>query len=709
MKKPLLLKYKKEIIYSLLFILISGCGVWTNFKTYFNTYYNANRIFEETETQILANRKELFYFEEPVIPQNLSEDLDEVIEKTSSIMQHHKESDFVDDAILMTGKSFYYQQNFSRALRKFKELATIKNSEFILENKYWMGKTMLQMREFTKALRLLNEVKKEAQANDQNQILTETYKTIIGYYLYVEKYDEVLNEIKEFLKTDIDNELRAEVLYETGLLYEKTKKYKAAQNTFALVPDYNPTFLIDFRSRFESAKLTKELGDTTKSLELFNELRNEDKFIDFMGEIELEIGKIYYDRKNINNALEKFTVVDTTYPKTPEAGKAEFYRAEIIENYVNNYDSALVLYQEAAYSLAPMTLRTIAKNKSGQLRKYIDLHDKLDNLQIQYLYLTNEDVFIKDSLDFVKKVKQDSIKAAEENLRNNERLNKQARRGGRRQEQFNNATQTEYLNGPKRPTITVDSIKALNSKYYFRLANLLFTEFDDPDSAFYYYNLSLSETKNNPNEAQILYSIGDYYLAKKEKEKADSMFTVVYNKFEFDPIRNEAAKQIGKPLYDFDKDPIEDEYIEAEELYYSSSYNEAIKRLFEIYKENPKSIYASKSLYTIGFILENNLNMPDSAAIYYNLLKQEYSSSEYAKNISIKVTAYNQEQIRLQAVQDSIRKAEEERIKATSLQDSLATTITDSTNIELKDSTNFFDKEPKAIEDTLNSEKELLK
>ena len=38
------------LVYFLLFF--SGCGIWTDFKTYFNTYYNAKVIFEEAEEKL---------------------------------------------------------------------------------------------------------------------------------------------------------------------------------------------------------------------------------------------------------------------------------------------------------------------------------------------------------------------------------------------------------------------------------------------------------------------------------------------------------------------------------------------------------------------------------------------------------------------------------------------------------------------------------
>ena len=654
------------ILIALFFITISGCGMWTNFKTYFNSYYNANKIFEETEEKILEERTELFTFEETAISNNLSRNLDDVVEKTSSILQFNKDSDFIDETLLMTGKSFYYQQNYSRALRKFNELATLKESDLLLENKLWTARTRLQMRDFERGLKILDEAKKEVIQNEENELLVEIYKTKISYLLFTENYEDATIEMDEFLKHNIDDELRAEVLYEKGLLNKLSKDFELAEQAFLEVEEYSPTFEIDFKSKFEVAKIKGELGEIDQSLIMLENLRAEDKYSDNWDKLDLEIGKILYDKNEIEKALERFTEVDTTYKSTESSGIAGFYRAEILENYYKDYDSALVFYKSAASSKAPRELQIIAQKKSRLLTQYISYHETLSNLGTQLLYLTDEEAFRQDSLDYIENIRLDSIKTA------NEFESETRRRAGERQ------SQAKYKE-PKRPIISADSIRSLNSKNYFELANLLFTEFDNPDSAFIYYERSLKEKPENPNQAQTYFAMGNYYLTIEDSVKADSMFTLVYDKFEFDPIRNEAAKQLGKPLYDFNKDPVEDEYNVAEGIYNSSKYNKAIDKLFSIYKNNPKSIYASKSLYTIGYILENDLNLADSAAVIYDILNKQYRTSEYAKSINQKLAGYNQEKKSLEAKQDSIEIEVKGDIK---IEDKNIETSEDSSSVE---------------------------
>lgn len=659
--------YSSLLLFALLFFTISGCGMWTNFKTYFNSYYNANKIFEETEEKILAARTELFSFEETVIPNNLSRSLDEVIEKTSSILQYNKESDFIDEALIMTGKSFYYQQNYSRALRKFNELAALKESELLLENKLWTAKTKLQVRDFQRGLAILDEAKKEIIESEEDELLVEVYKTKISYLLFNENYEDAAIEMNEFLKHNIDDELRAEVLYEKGLLNKLSKDFELAEKAFFEVEEYSPTFEIEFKSKFEVAKIKGELGEIDQSLVMLENLRAEDKYSDNWDKLDLEIGKILYDKNEIEKALDRFTEVDTTYKSTESSGIAGFYRAEILENFYKDYDSALVFYKSAASSKAPRELQIIAQKKTRLLSQYISYHETLSDLRTQLLYITDGEAFRQDSLDYIEKIRLDSIKTA------NEFESETRRRAGMRQ------TQAKYKE-PKRPTISADSIHSLNSKNYFELANLLFIEFDNPDSAIIYYEKSLMEKPENPNQAQTYFAIGNYYLTIEDSIKADSMFTLVYDKFEFDPIRNEAAKQLGKPLYDFNKDPIEDEYNVAEEIYNLSQYNEAIDKLFSIYKNNPKSLYASKSLYTIGYILENDLNLTDSAAVIYDILNKQYRTSEYAKSINLKLAGYKQEQKRLEAIQDSINNANEARLDSIKAANAINTSSTNVTS-----------------------------
>jgi len=639
-------------------IFISGCGMWSDFKTYFNTYYNADKLFTETEKEIKDSQENLFSFEDKKLPSKQYKQLEEVIKKTSSIFQFHSGSSYSQDALLMTGKSFFLQQNYSRALRKFNELAAVENSDLYLENQLWIGKTQLKMRDIEEGLNTLDEVKEKAITAEEEEILTEVYSSKIGYLIYKEKFEEAIAEANELLKIDIDDELKAQIQYEIGLFHKKNNNYKDALNAFANVEEYSPTFETEFNSKFEVAKMQKENGNVEKSLAMFENLLNKDKFSDSWGDIELEMGKIYREKDEVEEAFDIFVKVDTTYPKTEAGGEASFYRAEIVETYFKDYDSAMVLYKRAISSGATSKVRAKANKRSSILNKYISNHKALEGLDKKILYLTDENVFIRDSLDYEEKMSLDSIKTArKDSLSNTATKTISGRRNVPKQ-----VIKKDKIIKPQRPKLTLDSLHTLKSKQQFELGNLLFTEFDDPDSAYYYYESALETDENTPSAAQIYFAMGNYFLLNDNEAKANEMFEIVYDNFKDDPIINEAAKKLGKPIFDFDKDIVAENYLAAEAKYDSADYSGAIESFHKIYEENPKSKFAAKSLYTIGWIYENELTNIDSAVAVYNVLETKYRSSEFAKNIQIKLTGYKQEQRRIQAVQDSINKASEVQV-----------------------------------------------
>ena len=144
MKK--IFRFPINIYAGILLIFISltagGCGVWRDFTTYFNLYYNLNDLFSQAETIINDQKKSAFELEETPVSGNASTLLNQVIEKASKLLQYNSQSSFVDDALLIIGKSFFYMQNYQKALRKFDELITAQpDSKLVLEAEFWAAKT----------------------------------------------------------------------------------------------------------------------------------------------------------------------------------------------------------------------------------------------------------------------------------------------------------------------------------------------------------------------------------------------------------------------------------------------------------------------------------------------------------------------------------------------------------------------------------------
>jgi len=152
-----------------------------------------------------------------------------------------------------------------------------------------------------------------------------------------------------------------------------------------------------------------------------------------------------------------------------------------------------------------------------------------------------------------------------------------------------------------------------------------------------------------------LYAIGSYYLTIDEKEKADSLFRIIYENYKDKNIVNAAANKLNLPLIDLNYDPAKEIYASAEDYMLETDYSRSIDKFWSIYKEYPKSPLAPKALYASAFILEDNLFLLDSAASVYDTLIAKYPTTLYVKKVSQKISIYKQEKARIQkAIQDSL-------------------------------------------------------
>lgn len=726
------MKIKNIISTTIIGFFLASCGIWQDFTTFFNTYYNARLNFEEAMEEINAQPRELFEFKEPAPTNKAKTSLTKVIEKCSKILQFDSESSYFDESLLIIGKSFYYQAEYLQAVRKFQELISLTDTDLQLEANLWIGKSELQLRNFENGYQILEEVKTKAREAEEDEILIEAYISQIRYLINRENYENAVNLSAELLDISDSDERNAEITYEMGKIYLLLNDNENAAKYFSKVTEYSPTFDIEFYSFLEFAKIQKDLGNLEQSLEVLEDLRSEDKYADFYDEIDYQIALIYYQQENIEDALDLFTIVDTTYSKKEAGGKAKFMRGEIMELVFADYDSAQKFYDKIPTSAAPKEVKNSASLKSISLKKYFDIKNDLDFQLAQMVYLKDEDRFIEDSTWYYNwknrdttnladlfqdqkpkfndefladsiKIKLDSI-AVDTTLTGYQKdsLN-YVLRGLRPPDKdllpvnpvpqnivVEEIEKPPFNYEPKRPKISEDSLKVLIADSKIKMGDHFFTEMNVPDSAFKYYQSIINDYDSTKFVPKALVALGGYYALRGNQEKADSLYRVVYENFKNDKIVNEAARKLDLPEIDFISDPAADEYLIAEEQLLSENYNKAISSLLKINDLYPSSQYAAKSLYTVGWIYENELFKPDSAFFYYDSLISSFNKSEYAKAVQGKVTFYKAEEEK--AKTDSLKSQQEITIKEEektepllsselALQDSL------NTNMQVQDST----------------------
>ncbi|MHB8579375.1 MAG: tetratricopeptide repeat protein [Ignavibacteriaceae bacterium] len=752
----------KALVVIVPMFIFFGCGVWEDFTTYFNLYYDTTDLFHQAEDAINQQKHELFSTDEVAIPPNANQLLVRVVEKCSQILQFHAKSIYVDDALLMLGKSFYYQANFQKASRELEELITKQpNSNLILETRLWLGKTQMHLDDYSKGLATLNEVRSEATKIGRDNLSRDAFIEEIKYRITQKDYPGAIDLLKQFLTVSKDGAINAEVVYETGLLYVKLGDYQSAINSFELVTKYSPEFNILYNTEMDLGKTLRVSGDNKKSLSIFEKMIVQDKYADSLSAIEFQRGLTLVKLKRFDDALEQFKLVDTAYVRTPYSGLARLNIADLYENHYKNMDSAQSYYNRVVLSTAPQEDILLARSKVDLFKKFRDISSRLDIDKRQLVYIKDPEAFVKDSIDFYSDTantnylyaKKDTLQnlSAENKLQNryapnglpladttgnfNKSLRDTAKSNipnsqnpnpinnqftnqvpGQNPNQINNQNpnlpgginpnpiSNRFINQPNgqnpyqynqnpnqytsnivnpvevihkkppmRPTVSADTLNNEIIKLEYDKGNLLFSEFNLPDTALIYYEDILSNHPGSEYQGRTLYALGEYYLTVGDSVKADSLFTIVYNNYKDENIVNAAADKLQKPFIDFNSGPLRIKYEEGEKYLDSAKYDSSYKTFYDVYKSNPVGTLASRALYASGWILENKLNLLDSAAVIYDTLAKKFPGSEYSAKILQKLNLYNQENEKMEkAYQDSVKlyasKGDSTKFKRLSLQ-----------------------------------------
>jgi len=572
----------KFFILLFLLILLSGCSVWENFTTYFNLYYNADDLFQKSEKQILDQKRDIFSIEPTTIPPAANADLQKVIEKCSNILQFSPNSSYVDDALMMLGKCFYYQKSYLKSQQKFEELiSTRPNSDYVLEAQLWVGKCDMRLRNYDDGLTILEEVRKRAVEEGEDEFMQDAFIEEIVYYKSVEDFNQAIKTANEFLEISDDDKINAIVWNEVGNLNVTIQEYEAAVKAYQNVFEYSPDYQLEVTAKISLGKALREIGENQEALSLFEDMRSEDKYIDEYSDIDLEIGITEATLNQYDEAIDQLTLVDTTYKNTPNAAVAKYEIASVYEYGLKQLDSAAVYYKKAALSQLPKEYISPAKDKDRLFTRYIAVKNDLNKFNRELFYYQNPEEFKKDSVLYV----QDSLATAEQ-IKNAKELQQIWSGLG------------DLLSTPEDTTgFYQDSIKVADTLLVF-LTDSLQYENVNRDSIF-------SWLKNPKPEDSLVVA------------KFDSMFT---NKT-FDPNAYQKLEQ---------------EKRERENLtrQLTASLPDTLK-----FKNNPpkwpkvsedslKTLIAKNQL-DLGNLFLSEFNLPDSAYKYYQNNLTDYQNTSY--------------------------------------------------------------------------------
>lgn len=176
-----------------------------------------------------------------------------------------------------------------------------------------------------------------------------------------------------------------------------------------------------------------------------------------------------------------------------------------------------------------------------------------------------------------------------------------------------------------------DTLRPEAAATFYDLARIQ-EKLGEPDSAFFYYKTAVEIAPTNDTNSAKYYFNYAHVVRDKDPYVADSILEEIVNHFPLTEYSAEAGRLLGFTEA-MEIDSVAELYNSGADLRKYGEYYFAIDQFLKLYDKYPEHELAPKSLYTIGWTYEYDLDDLDSAKIYYLELLSKYPASKYAEDI----------------------------------------------------------------------------
>ena len=674
---------RSTILASLLLLSLgqTGCSVFStiggwisdsyeNTVAYFNAYYNAKKIFDDAEAEVLASKSSLkTKAQTPNQPattgSTAKQKFTTVIDKCSNILSFYPNSSLVNDALFLIGKSFFYQEEYVKAERKFTELMAKKPSASLaFQGQLWLVKALEKESKLDEATSVGQDLATTAAAAGYNNIAGEAHVKLGDIAVTQKNTDNAIAEYMKAVEVSNDGAMQANAELRAGDLYFSIPDYEKAAAAYLGVQKHSPDDYTLYQSQVQAAIALRRAGKTDESAAILRKMQKNYMFLDNRGTIQYELAKTLERAGNFDEAVDWYRLTDTTSSKTEPGAKAAFELGRLYQYTMGNYKDARIAYSHATVGGSP--------ELTADATKKVAAFDNYYRLQMQYLKLDSIlAIYDVDSMWVVRDSNKviSSAPATAEHALDAEPRSVRSRRAlasGAKDSSIVGAKDTLMIaqkadstlasrdsakvlahkdslgakgipagSGAQRiiPKPKKDTLIASIGNLSYLLGESFYTDLDVPDSAFYWINQALKlgiDSAKTPRAWYVLAEVARGDSAKKYGNEKD-LYKKILDKYPTSTFAEQARIALGFKPTPSRVDPAVQLYAVADSLTYAGKYKEAVDTLGRIITEFSQSALVPKSRFLMAWLYENHLSLPDSAASEYRTLAEKFGTTRFGQ------------------------------------------------------------------------------
>ena len=306
---------KKLLLILLIWGSAAGCtGLkegWGDFQAYYNTFYNAEEYFKDgiqsnQEQSLSVNlNKPVRVHRSPEAVDN--ESFEQAIQKCALILKRHQQSKWVDDALLLMGKSYYYLQEFSAAVDRFEQVSELSSDKNIKQQAaIWKGRTLLDQQAFEEGTGYLEQTIEDYPQGWSVQTIAELQVLLGEHHAMLENWGKATNYLSAAIGKIEDKSLLAGVYFLYGQALERQERYGEALFSFQQVPPLFPGMAYTYWALLKQAEVNRRQGNWETALTIYQQLHRNDSYSDQQNLLSYQIAYTLELQGNIEQAEQRY-------------------------------------------------------------------------------------------------------------------------------------------------------------------------------------------------------------------------------------------------------------------------------------------------------------------------------------------------------------------------------------------------------------------
>ncbi len=356
-------------------VAAAGCGgssfvgrQFDNFTAYYNTFYNATNAFDEgvkalERTERPVDRR--YYVDVFTVPDNAGNNasFQDAIDKSADVLRGHPDSRWVDDALLLIGKSYFYLQNFVGAEQKFREVIDI-GSALEDEASLWLARTLIAAGSYNEARdHLVVTLGMDEEVSDRWE---PRLRLALGeLYVKQEDYEAAADELEAGLESVRDNDLEARGWMLLGQVLETLERYEDSMAAYDHVSRAHPRYELSYAANVSAIRVQGLYVDADEALQRLRRMQRDDK--NFSNRLELAYigGLIHQAQGRVGEARERYHEIlyDSDGQIGDLRGRIHYALGELYQDVFEDYLAA-----SAHFDTASTALSNMATNGRAQVR-----------------------------------------------------------------------------------------------------------------------------------------------------------------------------------------------------------------------------------------------------------------------------------------------------------------------------------------------------